>query len=232
MAITLNDLRDNDGLVPLIHVKTNPAFTREMCLVASGQRVYVNPIVFAVSDFIVRRHDLVPLSRLMLIEAPQGRKGVGLFGVCFERALDLAAHARAGVIQRSLFKVKEGLESVDYDLCTTLLAHVQKKPEGIQLEVWQRLESSSETFYVHGLLDDDLSSFKHLDGATMHHSSDEARQLFVDGDKVKGVGYQKWFRLDGKVHVVDAMDIAMAFLPCHELVKEYIDRQEESIAPT
>lgn len=228
MATTLDDLRDRDKLVSLTHVQTNAVSRREMYLTETGQRVYVSPEAFAVSDFIVGRPDLVPRSKLMLIDSPRGMKGAPVFGISFERALSLAGEASPGFISKSMFKAMEDDEAVDYARCTTLLAHVQKTSKQVQLEVWQRLQSDSTTFYLHGLLSTDLSSFHHIDGATMHHTSDEALQLFVNGNKVKGTGYQKWFRIDGEISVEDAKAMAMAFLPCDQLVREYIDREDET----
>ena len=224
MTLTLDDLRDDDKLVSLQHVVLNSAHPREMYLKTTGQPVFISPIAFGVADLIVPRSDLAPLARLMLLEHQEGLKRLPIFGVPLEKGLAYAANATPGTRLKSMFKATQPDGSLNYGTCATLVTHIQRASQCIQIEAWQIVEPDSETFYLHGLLNLDLKSFSHLDGATMHHDKDAAETLFEQGTKMKGLNYQKWFRLDGAISMTDALALARAYFPLESLVIEYVER--------
>jgi hypothetical protein len=227
MAITLDQLRDDDGLVPMEHIEMHFFYSRELHIKTTSQKVFVDPNARAVLDVIAQRRHLLPLTRLMLHEEEYGRKGVGIFGMPFGKGIELAAKAQPGLLLKTMHKTISPSEDFNYGVCATLVSHIQRLSDYIQLEAWQFIGPNTPTYYLHGMLDSSGSRFTHLDGATMIHSESDAETLFQHGTKVKGADYQKWFRLDGVFDKEDALAIANVYYPVQSLLTEYMEQQTE-----
>lgn len=227
MPLTLKSLRDDDGLVSMQQVTLNPTKPRELTLKTTNQKVFVAPHAFGVVDFVSPRADLVPITKLMLHENELGLKRMPIFGVHFDKGLEKAADAKPGMLLKSMYKAAQPDGTLEFGTCATLVTHIQRATDHIQIEAWQFLEPDLETFYLHGLLDPALGSFRHLDGATMRHDKQDAETLFQHGMKMKGINYQKWFRLDGSIARDDAVAIAKAYFPLEALLVEYFETHAE-----
>jgi hypothetical protein len=227
MAINLDQLRDDDGLVPMEHIETDFLYSRELRIKATNQQVFVDPNARAVLDVIGQRQHLLPITRLMLHEKEHGMKGVGIFGVPFDKGIELAAKAQPGLLLKTMHKAIPPGEDFDYGVCATLVTHIQRSSEYIQFEAWQFAGADLPTHYLHGLLDASGGNFTHLDGATMLHNESDAETLFQYGTKVKGTDYRKWFRLDGIFDKEDALAIAHVYYPIQSLIAEYLEQYIE-----
>lgn len=228
MPTLLESLRDTDGLVALRDVEVGLMLDRSIFLKATKQQVYIDPYAFAVADLVIPRSDLSQIAKLRLTETKTGLKKLPVFGVSFEIAMEKAYQARPGAFLKSMYKAENSDGSLDYGTCATLVTHIQRATDFIQIEAWQ-IESPGEvTYYVHGLIDPSSRNFTHLDGATMFHDSLGARALFDEGVKIKGQSYKKMFRLDGVIARGDAIKIACAYFPLESLTMEYLEEHAES----
>ncbi|MBT0652611.1 hypothetical protein [Geomobilimonas luticola] len=224
----LESLQDDDGLISLQNVDFDPIWPRKLFLKTNHQQVYIEPNAFGVADIILNRPDLISIAKLQLHESDLGMKGVPIFGLSFDLAVEKAKQARPRFLLKSMFKLIDPDKFHEYGLCATLVVHIRKDPEYIQIEAWQFIGAYSITYYLHGLLDSSCETFNHLDGATMIHEEDDARMLFENGIKMKGSYYQKRFRLDGVIDTKDALTLASAYLPNEQLNAEYFETSCES----
>jgi len=202
-------------------------YSRELRIKATNQRVFVDPNARGVLDIIDKRRHLLPLTKLMLHEIEWRMKGAGIFGVPFDKGIELAAKARPGLLLKTMHKAIPPGDDFNYGSCATLVTHIQRATDYIQIEAWQFVGSGSQTYYLHGKLDPCGSKFTHLDGATMEHNESDAQTLFQYGTKVKGTNYQKWFRLDGTFDKDDALAIAREYCPVQSLMTEYLEQYSE-----
>lgn len=224
MAIYLDQLRDHDGLVPMKHIEMHFFYSRELRIKATNQQVFVDPHARAVLDVIGQRRHLLPIAKLMLHEKEHGMKGVGIFGVPFDKGIELAAKAQPGFLLKTMHKAIPPGEDFVYGVCATLVTHIQRSSEYIQFEAWQFVRSDAPIYYLHGLMDASGGNFTHLDGATILHNKSDVEALFQHGTKVKGTKYQKWFRLDGTFNKEDALAIANVYCPVQALMTEYLEQ--------
>lgn len=202
-------------------------YSRELHIRTTNQQVFVDPNAGAVLDVIGERRHLLPLTKIMLREKECGMKGVGIFGVPFDKGIELATKAQPGRLLKTMHKTIPLGEDFNYGLCSTLVTHIQRASDHIQIEAWQFVKPDTPTYYLHAMLDPFGSKFTHLDGATMWHNEADAESLFQFGTKVKGTDYQKWFRLDGNFDKEDALAIAKAYYPVKSLVIEYLEQYTE-----
>lgn len=228
MTITLDQLRDDDGLVSMEHIESEMYFySRELRIKATNQQVFVDPYARGVLNIVAEKRYLLPLTKIMLYESEWGMKGAGIFGVPFDKGIELAAKARPGLLLKTMHKVIPPSDVFNYGSCATLVTHVQRASDYIQIEAWQFIGAGSRTYYLHGKLDPSGSKFTHLDGATMEHNESDAETLFQHGTKVKGTNYQKRFRLDGTFDKEDALAIVREYCPVQSLMNEYLEKYTE-----
>ncbi|OIQ99433.1 hypothetical protein GALL_185300 [mine drainage metagenome] len=225
---TLEELRDEDGLISLNEIDIDPLWHRNLFLKRTGQQVYLEPRVYGVADIVLQRPDLSSITKLRLNPDRRGLKGAPVFGVPFRVGFAKASSAHPGYILKSMYKLIDEQSFRKYGYCATLVAHVQKSSEYIQIETWQFTEAFPETFYIHGITIGGSGPFKHLDGATMNHTPADFESLFTNGTKVKGDSYAKHFRLDGVIEMPDAIALAEAYLPGEQLNAEYFETDTES----
>lgn len=223
-----DDLQDDDGLVSVSDLTVDPTNPRNLFLKRSGHRVYLEPRVFGVANIVLARPDLSAMAKLRLSPDNTGLKGAPVFGATFQDALAKLESVRSGVVLKSMYKVLDEHAFSDYGRCATLVAHLQKKSDYIQIETWQYIQEDSVTSYLHGTKESPSGPFTHLDGATISHTAAELESIFHRGAKVKGGGYSKQFRLDGKIDLSDIIILASAFLPNEKLAIEYFERSVES----
>jgi hypothetical protein len=91
------------------------------------------------------------------------------------------------------------------------------------VEAWEDIGNSTEVFYIHGIMTISSQSFLHLDGASMHFDLESKARLFHKGRKLKGHDYNKHFRLDGCIGLLQACEVVRAYLPIEELTDEAFD---------
>lgn len=223
----LKSFQDDDGLISLQNVDLDPIWPRRLFLKKNHQQVYIEPYAFGVADIILNRPDLISIAKLQLHERYFGMKGVPIFGLSFDLAVEKAKQARPRFLLKSMFKLLDPEKFHEYGLCATLVVHIRNDPEFIQIEAWQFIEGDSRTYYIHGLLNSSCETFSHLDGATMNHKEDDASRLFEKGIKMKGSCYQKRFRIDGVIDTKDALTLASAYLPNEQLNAEYFETSRE-----
>lgn len=223
-----NNLRDKDGLIPLTTLEPDRHNPRVWSLKTSGVKLYVDPQALSVARLLASRPDLAAQARIMFREDEIHLKRARIFGIPFTKALEMTTQAHVGKIVKSIYKTEKSIGLSALGTCATLVTHVQRTDDHVQIEAWQITEFISETFYLHGLIDARSKFFTHFDGATMMCGEAEKGALFESGRKVKGTGYQKWFRLDGTISQTDAVTLARAYLPLEDLLAEYTQHTEET----
>ncbi len=219
----LIELQDADGLISLRDIEVDPSSPRNLFLRTNHQPVYIDPFVFGVAEFIFARSELFNNARLRLHEKPIGRKMGRIFGPSFAIAMKKVQEAPTGCLIKSMYKLVDPVIFNENGQCATLVVHIKKTLEHLQIEAWQTVEADPVTYYLHGMRDNSSDVFWHIDGATMIHNSADAQALFEGGQKVKGCGYQKFFRIDGAINVENVLGLASAYLPSEELSAEYFE---------
>jgi hypothetical protein len=216
---------DKDGLLTTEHVRiADTGFE----LKSNGIPIFVAPAAQRVVDILARDADLWNVSRIKFSTENFGMKRIPIFGVPFEAAIKLLTQRHKNKHIKSLFRLLDGDQVACKGLEAELLAHVGIEEDNIKLEAWQLSRQSEETFYCHALLNADGTIFNHLDGAIITHTEEDHSRLFQDGEKVKGTGYQKYFRLDGKIEFDRAVDIVNGYFPIEQISHEYFEVKREN----
>lgn len=225
---TLESLRDDDGLVPVSALMIDSANPRNLSLKSCGKQVYLEPRIFGVADIILGRPDLWEMAKIRVSSEKRGLKGAPVYGITFKKALAKLESLCSGSVLKSRYTVTDEQTLRDNGFCATLVAHLQKKTNYIQIEAWQYISEDSFTSYLHGTTKNTSGPFTHFDGATIRHSVAEQESMFVHGSKEKGSEYLKQFRLDGEISLHDVIVLAEAFLPNEKLAIEYFEESVES----
>lgn len=228
MKNSLSSLKDKDGLIPVAEICAPINHERAYTLIKSGEKIYLDPVARGVADVIFKSRELQEISKLRFTEQDCSMKGARIFGLPFQLALENAKAAYPGSLLKSIFKRIDLECQSGNGVCATLVTHIQKTLEYIQIEAWQCTENNiSQTYYLHGIIKKHSGFFEHLDGATIDHSPVEVDDIFERGNKSKGVNYEKKFRIDGVVSRKNIIEVATAFFPNDDLTFEYF---EESVA--
>lgn len=227
---SLEALQDEDGLVSVSELRVDPMNKRNLFLKSSGQQVYLEPRIFGVADIILAREHLSEMAKLRVNLESRGLKSARIFGATFKHALVKLDSLKLGIVSKSMYKVLDEQKYTSYGCCATLVAHLQKKIEHVQIEVWQYTPDDVLTSYLHGVIQGPSGTFTHFDGATIYHTPDEQQSIFEHVVKEKGRGYLKQFRLDGEIKVQDVTALAGAFLPNEQLAIECFEISNESEA--
>ncbi len=171
-----------------------------------------------VCDYLIAHQDLWNSAAIHVTFAPSIWGSAPAFGVPFDRAVSIAL---ANGHMTSKYYLPECQEGGTYK---TLLVHVHKtddvRGQMLQLQVWQYTPGAKYAHYIHALSPDFKTHVCHLDGATVQFSEADLEVLLNQSRKVKGIEYQKHFRLDGAIEVRHMHRIASAFLPSEELYEE------------
>lgn len=225
--IDLSDYLTKDGLVKTVNLRW---VADALYLSPLDQEVYVEPRAQAVAEYLKLRPSLWDIAQIELQLNSVSLRGAPIFGVPFDVALDqLTRYTAAQSIVKSMYQRldSEYLSVNNAGVIGTLVVHLSRTWEidrlMITLEAWEVMNmDQAETFYIHGRFSATDHCWKHLDGATMYHNKSEKELLLQHGNKVKGSGYRKHFRLDGEFGTEDVRSIVRAFVPLDDLTEEYL----------
>lgn len=209
-----------DGLIPCNCLLIRQQAEGYDLVFADDPDVEVFPVPEAdfVTDALVRRSDLWSQAAVRLTYHPSIFGSAPVFGVPFRQAAEIAT--RNGYT-KSKYYLPESYRDGSYQ---SLLLHLRKVDDRrgklLQLEAWQHQPGSEFAHYLHAMSPDFASHVVHLDGALIRYSECDLDKLLVETTKVKGISYQKLFRLDGRFSIGDMHTLASAFLPGDELYNE------------
>jgi len=143
-------------------------------------------------------------------------------GVSFHKAIDIVREKREHI---SSFAVPNLDNSAQQSLLLVRLRRLgHKLGDGYVMEAWQWIGQGDDVNYAHALLNEAATHVHHFDTALVHFSTEEdAQQLMYTGIKSKGVGYEKFFRIDINIKLETFVDLVSAFFPIDILVEEYFD---------
>lgn len=182
---------------------------------------YASPIV----DYLVSKQCLWSSAAIRIVHGRGTYSRALMFGVSFQRAVEIALSK--GFIM-SEFYLPHQSDDVWY---ATLLLHVSRRKESngsvIELQAWQYCPGTPEVFYIHSESQDFSTHVTHLDGAIIYFDPEQVRQLFIICNKIKDDSYEKQFRLDGSISVIDMYNIISLYLPVTELVGEAFQCREK-----
>ena len=113
---------------------------------------------------------------------------------------------------------------------THLLVRVMRRKASngafVVVESWEWIGEGVEIDYAHMIATPDCDSVVHLDGAIVSFESEcKISTIFATGEKHKGHKYEKYFRLDGRLTFLQAIELIRAFFQIKELVDEYFEHQ-------
>jgi len=207
---------DKDGLIFSKHITLHNGN-----LFLDGQQIYITPEARSVFEYLAANPDLWRSSRLSVSDSGRGMKRAPIFGVPFREGLYAAlaspkSHIKA-LYQRDDWEVIKG-----HAVVGTLVAHTSSSADLVEFEAWQLLDMTSETFYMHAILNREYRMVVHLDGATIHHSLEEKSFIAKNARKIKGAGYKKHFRIDGSFSIKIAEDLMDLYLPLDDLTDEFL----------
>ncbi len=229
-AVTLSELLNHDGLVQandlrIVHQQQAADYSLHLKH-RSDFQVYPVPYINRVVDILVQKLDLWEAAAISVKAFPPIMGRATLYGVPFERALQ---EVRLQKLIKARFQVPMPERFSATGFVADLLVHiaVDRKDSAVELEAWEDIAQSPEVFYVHGRLTPDATTFIHLDGATISFSPEDKLRLFADGNKIKGTGYTKHFRIDGQITIPDAFAIIRAYLPIEELTDDFLITQRQ-----
>ncbi len=214
-----------DSLVPTSEV----ALTSQgnWCLKCDAEvRVVPHGRAEAVAELLQARPDLWALASLRLRPSRSIVGRAPVFGVPFSRAVQ---HAMREKLSRAVFSVP-AINDQTGALNSQLFVRVTRLKESngphLGFEAWEWVGTGVEVSYAHMILTQDASIARHIDGAGIEFSADsDIQTIFTSAKKRKGVGYTKYFRLDGEVAMRDAIELVQRFFQVKELVGEYFECQ-------
>jgi hypothetical protein len=209
-----------DGLLPSSKIQIKLFKTGYELLLASRDEIPIFSVRenHYVVDVLVKYPQLWDQSALRLSFAPSINGSIQMFGVPFQRAVEIAL-AR-GYVKSQFYYPDQGAHS----LYKTLLLHLNRTQDNrgllIQLEAWHYTPGDKYAYYVHALSPDFKDQIYHLDGATIFFTESDLNVLLMGSKKIKGTRYTKYFRLDGSFSVDQMHSIVRSFFPCLELYDE------------
>ncbi|WP_338878909.1 hypothetical protein WHX56_21325 [Achromobacter veterisilvae] len=180
--------------------------------------VFPVPEAHFVTDVLVRRPELWNQAAIRLTYHPSIFGSAPIFGVPFRHAVEIAT--RAGHAKSKYFLPDSHKEGNYHSLLLHLRQVEDRRGKLLQLEAWQHQPESKFAHYLHAMSPDFASHIVHLDGARIQYSDCDLDKLLGETKKVKGISYQKLFRLDGRFSLDDMHTLATAFLPGEELYNE------------
>lgn len=215
-----------DGLLPCSNIQIKVDEAGYELFLASQDVIPVFPVEqnSFVVDVLIKDPQLWDQAALRLCFAPSISGSVLMFGVPFQRAVEIAL--ASGYIKSQFYFPNEKANS----LCKTLLLHLSRKQDKrgqlVQLEAWHYTPGNSYAHYIHALSPDFKNQIYHLDGATIFFTESDLNVLLIESRKIKGIKYTKHFRLDGSFSVDYMHSIIRAFFPCFELYDEAFEIRE------
>lgn len=222
-----------DELLPAIQNADNLVPTSEVVLRPRGdwclKRDTEVPVVphwraEAVAVFLQARPSLWSLASLRLRPRRSIVGRAPVFGVPFSRAVQ---HAIRDRLAKAVFYVP-GLPDQADGYASQLLVRITrlKEPNGphLGLEAWEWVGEGVEVNYAHMIFAQDASIARHIDGANIEFSAEsDILAIFASAEKRKGVAYTKYFRLDGKIAMREAIELVQQFFQVKELAGEYFE---------
>lgn len=219
---------DKDGLIfshdleVVPHPKGEPRYVFR--LKRGGTTLFPSPEISGVLDLVVHDPTLWSSARIRLSSTEWRQKRLPIFGPSFPTALKAA-------LSQGFVKSRFSLPGPDQLAGSGLVAHLvvhlakvglQQDTLMMKAEIWEPLGEEGEVFYVHGVFNADSTRFVHVDGAVIWFAKEDLKSLIDEGKKLKGLNYQKLFRLDGNLPMGVAVEMIRRFLPVSELVAEYL----------
>lgn len=214
-------LYTKDGLFPCKYLeqKNNQFWFNDV-------RVSPNNSSKSVAKYLFERKELWRNSCVRIVDGGLGTSGrAPMYGVSFQKAVE-EAFLKQGCI-KSQFYLPEKKDDIYY---SNLLLHINQRKESngsiIQLQAWQYCIGLKEVFYIHAESKDFKSTVQHLDGAKIFYQHPEdIKDLVINGNKIKGDSYEKQFRIDGNIPMLDFYAIIKKYLPVQELVEEAFEEK-------
>lgn len=206
------------------HPRGQPGYAFRLNGSPTSTLFFPPPEILGVLELVVPDEALWASARIRVLPEEWRQKRVPIFGPSFSAALRAA-------VSKGLVKSRFSLLDSDRVKGTGLAAHlivhlahvgVQQGLSMLKVEAWEPLGTDGEAFYVHGVFGTDSHGFTHLDGAVIWFAAEDLNRLVNDGKKLKGLEYQKQFRLDGDLSADVAFEIIRRFVPISELVDEYL----------
>lgn len=215
---------DKDGLLP-----TNNVVARDGRFYYGSEEIFVDPQCGGVVDYLTPKPALWRGARLRFTKDHYRMKRAPIIGVPFSRAFEEAKSISSG-LQKSMFEDPNWTNYQGKAVVATMLAHTSATRTAIEFQAWQFLDVSTETFYVHAIIEKASEQVIHLDGATMIHSDEQHYEIRSFARKLKGDGYTKHFRIDGEFDVSAAKDVMDLYFPIQTLTKEFLDAMQSHIS--
>jgi hypothetical protein len=208
---------DKNGLIFSGDVKEESG--RFFC---EGEEIYAAPECRGIISHLLKDRKLWGISRIRFNRTDIRMKRAPIIAVPFSKALGIAIQSPYG-FQKSMYQVPNWTIYAGKAVIATMLAHTSASHELVELEAWQFLDVSNETFYVHCIIDKKKRCVIHFDGATMIHTEAQRNQIQHEAAKIKGEGYQKHFRLDGEIIIDTAAILMDLYFPAQTLTREFLD---------
>ena len=177
-----------------------------------------------VVDFLIKNAILWNQAAIRVINGISGRKGLPIFGVDFWRAINIVLREN---FHKAKFQIAMPERFKDLGCLADLTIHLKQDKDSklLELEAWQQVKledyMNKEVHYIHMIFPYDSKIVIHLDGAIILLSKEDSEKLFYYGNKIKGISYEKQFRLDGQIDMRNAIQIIRSFLLIEELTDEF-----------
>jgi hypothetical protein len=212
----MSEDEDKDGLT-----FTRSLQLREGRLFRHGVEVFASPDAGGVVEYISQELGLWGQARVRVCGSRVLRGRAPVIGVPLLKSLKEILHNRHR-LYKSMYKLDNWATYQGQAVLATLVAQTSFADQHTQVELWHLLDVSRETFYMHGLFNHTNEMLVHLDGATMIHSLEQQVEICAHARKLKGLNYQKLFRIDGTILLTHFEAVARAFFPSDDLVTELI----------
>lgn len=208
---------DKDGLFPSNHITaSNNRFFLDQ------EEIYAAPECRGVVCYLLQHPYLWKHSRLRYNRSDIRRKGAPIIGVPFSKAL-IRALKNGNGLQKSMYEIPDWTFYRNKAVIATMLAYTAGSLDNVEMQAWQFLDISDETFYIHCIIDRITQKVIHLDGATMCHTKDQRNDIRRGASKIKGALYRKHFRLDGEIEIDQAIALMDLYFPIQPLTEEFLE---------
>jgi hypothetical protein len=218
----LPTLENEDGLVPTGELVMSPLGWKLRC----DKELIVVPHwrVESVGKLLQQRVDLWPLASIRI---QPGRSLVGratVYGVPFSRAVQQAFREKLSKARFLIIDSIDESKGFPAQLFIRMVRLKQSNGPHLGVEAWEWIGKGVEVNYAHMILTLDGRIAVHVDGANIVFADEtDVQAIFAAGEKGKGVAYDKYFRLDGKLAIDDAIQLVQEFFQVKELVGEYFE---------
>jgi len=236
----LASFQDDDGLIKMTALECckQPNSEEMIFRLRNNHKKVADSLLYpshwarSVINRIVQDPTLSKLSSIRVSTHNERRNGAPIFGpISFESAIK--AVIRENFVKSKFYIIEQSESSGFVGFACYLIVHLSRVMESngqikFHLEVWNGTEVDPSVYYIHSIFskDDryhqiDGAIIEHLDGAIIELNPLDKDYLFHHGKKIKGISYQKQFRLDGKIPIHILYEIAKIYFPIDTLTNEY-----------